>query len=80
MQMQMVGLTFRDFILLMTQLMCFRPLGIVWVIDSTDQSRMCVVQDEIETMLEHDDLADRPFPILFFANKVCIYRVSISVH
>lgn len=44
--------------------------GIVWVIDSTDKSRMCVVQDELETMLEHKALRGQEFPILFFANKM----------
>eukprot|EP00750_Incisomonas_marina_P001054 INCI10865.1.p1 GENE.INCI10865.1~~INCI10865.1.p1 ORF type:complete len:197 (+),score=42.89 INCI10865.1:200-790(+) len=44
--------------------------GIVWVIDSTDKVRMCVVQDEIENMLEHKQLRGKSFPILFFANKM----------
>ena len=46
--------------------------GIVWVIDSTDKVRMCVVQDEIENMLEHEQIRGKNFPILFFANKVSL--------
>lgn len=43
--------------------------GIIWVIDSTDKLRLCVVKDEIETMMRHKDVDGVKFPILFCANK-----------
>ncbi|KAL4104474.1 hypothetical protein QTP88_019772 [Uroleucon formosanum] len=44
--------------------------AIVFVIDSTDQMRFAVVKDELDMMLRHPDVADRPdLPILFVANK-----------
>lgn len=44
--------------------------GIIWVIDSTDQFRMCVVKDELKAMLAHEDIKSGKAPILFFANKM----------
>ncbi len=44
--------------------------GIIFVIDSSDTVRMCVVKDELETLLGHKDIAKRSVPILFFANKM----------
>ncbi len=44
--------------------------AVIFVVDSTDKVRMCVVKDELETMLSHADIAGRRVPILFFANKV----------
>lgn len=44
--------------------------AVIWVIDSTDKIRMCVVQDELRNLLEHKDVANVTFPILFCANKM----------
>lgn len=44
--------------------------GIVFVIDSSDALRLCVVKDELEEMLNHPDLKSRPIPLLIFANKM----------
>ena len=30
---------------------------------------MCVAKDELDYLLEHKDISNRPIPILFFANK-----------
>lgn len=44
--------------------------AIVFVVDSTDQMRFAVVKDELDMLLRHPDVADRPdLPILFAANK-----------
>jgi len=44
--------------------------AIVFAVDSTDQMRFAVVKDELDMMLRHPDVADRPdLPILFVANK-----------
>jgi len=43
--------------------------GIIFVIDSAEAVRMCVVKDELDTLLAHKDIAKRSIPILFFANK-----------
>jgi len=42
--------------------------GIIFCIDSTDEIRMCVAKDELETLLASEDL--RNVPLLFFANKM----------
>lgn len=45
--------------------------AIVFVVDSADQMRFAVVVDELQMMLRHRDVADRPdVPILFVANKI----------
>ncbi|OQS04081.1 endothelin-converting enzyme 1, metalloprotease family M13 [Thraustotheca clavata] len=44
--------------------------AIIFVMDSTDSIRMCVVKDELEQIIQHKDLASKKIPILFFANKV----------
>ena len=44
--------------------------AIIWVIDTSDPFRMCVVQEEFEIMLDHPDIKSDKVPILFFANKV----------
>jgi ADP-ribosylation factor-like protein 6 len=44
--------------------------GIIFVIDSSDSVRMCVVKDELDTLLQHKDIGKRSVPILFFANKM----------
>lgn len=38
--------------------------------DSTDQIRMVVAQDELRQLLDHDEVKAAKVPILFFANKV----------
>ena len=43
--------------------------GIIFVIDSAEPVRMCVVKDELDTLLAHKDIAKSQAPILFFANK-----------
>ena len=44
--------------------------GIIFVVDSADTVRMCVVKDELDTLLQHKDLKTRTsVPVLFFANK-----------
>nr|QXF29048.1 Arl6 [Gefionella okellyi] len=43
--------------------------GMIFVIDSSDKIRMCVVKDELETLLSHPDIRSKRVPILFFANK-----------
>mmetsp|Transcript_35951 Transcript_35951/g.101816 ORF Transcript_35951/g.101816 Transcript_35951/m.101816 type:complete len:179 (+) Transcript_35951:174-710(+) len=44
--------------------------AIIYVIDSADKIRMCVVKDELDAMLGHKDLGK--VPLLFFANKMDI--------
>ena len=38
-----------------------------------------VLQDELEQMLAHDSIKNRPVPVLFFANKVllCIHSLAV---
>lgn len=49
--------------------------GIIFVIDSTDSVRLCVVKDELEHLLSHQKLLenkkqqDKILPILFCCNK-----------
>jgi len=43
--------------------------GIIFVIDSAEAVRICVVKDELDQLLAHKDISSRPIPILFFANK-----------
>lgn len=31
---------------------------------------MCVAKEELQTLLEHPDIASKDIPIVFFANKV----------
>ncbi|KPA78040.1 putative ADP-ribosylation factor-like putativesmall GTPase [Leptomonas pyrrhocoris] len=44
--------------------------GVVFVVDSTDHLRLCVVKDELQLMLHHADLKNTAVPFLFFANKM----------
>merc|ERR1711976_365776 len=41
---------------------CYYPetRGIIFVVDSTDAVRMCVVQDELGHLLKHPDTAGKP--------------------
>eukprot|EP00796_Vickermania_ingenoplastis_P007596 gene7596-5357_t len=49
--------------------------GIIFVIDSSDALRLCVVKDELEEMLQHADIKSRPVPLLIFANKMDITQL-----
>ena len=42
--------------------------AIIFVIDASDSLRFCIVQDELQALLEHDMQAS--IPLLFFANKM----------
>lgn len=44
--------------------------GVVFVIDSSDALRLCVVKDELQQMLQHADLKATRTPFVFFANKM----------
>lgn len=44
--------------------------AIIFVIDCSDKLRMCVVKEELQAMLQHQDT--RGVPTLFFANKIDI--------
>ena len=44
--------------------------GVIFVIDSSDVVRLCVVKDEVKMLSEHPDL--RGVPVLFYANKMDI--------
>ncbi|KEG07371.1 putative ADP-ribosylation factor [Trypanosoma grayi] len=51
--------------------------GVIFVVDSSDELRMCVVKEEIELMLQHPDIARElpgrkgaKIPFLIYANKM----------
>lgn len=44
--------------------------GIIFVIDSSDRTRIAVAQEELQQLLTHPDIRSRPIPILFYANKM----------
>ncbi|ORC89870.1 putative ADP-ribosylation factor [Trypanosoma theileri] len=51
--------------------------GIIFVVDSSDHLRLCVVKEEIELMLQHPDIkrelpggGEQRIPVLFYANKM----------
>ena len=46
--------------------------GIIFVIDSSDRTRILVAREELEQLLSHPDIASRNIPVLFFANKMDI--------
>lgn len=46
--------------------------AIIFVVDSSDKIRMCVAKDELDGVLQHKSIKDRPIPLLFFANKMDI--------
>jgi len=43
--------------------------AIIYVVDSSDRMRLVVSHEELESMLGHSDLRNRPIPLLVFANK-----------
>jgi ADP-ribosylation factor-like protein 6 len=51
--------------------------GIIFVIDSSDKTRILVAREEVQQLLSHSDISSRNIPILFFANKMDI-RDSLS--
>ncbi|RNE98686.1 ADP-ribosylation factor [Trypanosoma rangeli] len=51
--------------------------GVIFVLDSSDELRLCVAKEEIELMLQHPDIARElpggngaKIPFLFYANKM----------
>ena len=42
--------------------------GVIFVIDSNDRARLCLVRDELQLMLKSPEL--KATPVLFFANKM----------
>jgi ADP-ribosylation factor-like protein 6 len=44
--------------------------AIIWVLDCSDKLRMSIAKHELGVLLGHRDLAERSFPLLFFANKM----------
>ncbi|VDL95514.1 unnamed protein product [Schistocephalus solidus] len=43
--------------------------GIIFVVDSTDKLRLLVASDEMEQLLSHKKIVNRPIPLLVLANK-----------
>eukprot|EP00761_Pharyngomonas_kirbyi_P004410 gb/GECH01004414.1/.p1 GENE.gb/GECH01004414.1/~~gb/GECH01004414.1/.p1 ORF type:complete len:181 (+),score=33.18 gb/GECH01004414.1/:1-543(+) len=41
--------------------------AVIFVFDTSDKLRICVVEDELDSLLQHPDLSTTP--VLFFANK-----------
>lgn len=46
--------------------------GIIFVIDSSDKTRILIAREELQELLSHPDIVSRNIPILFFANKMDI--------
>ena len=46
--------------------------GIIFVIDSSDKTRILIAREELQQLLTHPDISSRNIPILFFANKMDI--------
>lgn len=44
--------------------------AIIYVLDSTDQIRLCVAKDELAILLAHEEIRSTRIPILFYANKM----------
>jgi len=44
--------------------------AVVFVVDASDRMRLCQVQDELQTMLEHEDMRQSTMPLLIFCNKM----------
>mmetsp|Transcript_11158 Transcript_11158/g.12234 ORF Transcript_11158/g.12234 Transcript_11158/m.12234 type:complete len:199 (+) Transcript_11158:82-678(+) len=44
--------------------------AILYVIDSSDKTRLSVVKENIEEVLEHPSLMEHSIPIMFLANKI----------
>ncbi|XP_018650083.1 ADP-ribosylation factor-like 6, arl6 [Schistosoma mansoni] len=52
--------------------------AIIYVVDSSDELRLTVVEDEFQQLLKHPDICNRRIPILLFANKMDLSN-SITV-
>ncbi|CAF0746523.1 unnamed protein product [Rotaria sordida] len=46
--------------------------GIIFVVDSSDKTRILVAREEFQQLLSHHDISSRNIPILIFANKMDI--------
>ncbi|CAF1499150.1 unnamed protein product [Rotaria magnacalcarata] len=46
--------------------------AIIFIIDSSDRTRIFVAREELQQLLSHPDVSKRNIPILFFANKMDI--------
>jgi ADP-ribosylation factor-like protein 6 len=46
--------------------------GIIFVVDSSDKTRILIAREELQQLLSHPDILSRNIPILFFANKMDI--------
>eukprot|EP01029_Cantina_marsupialis_P005412 TRINITY_DN1586_c0_g1_i1.p2 TRINITY_DN1586_c0_g1~~TRINITY_DN1586_c0_g1_i1.p2 ORF type:complete len:208 (-),score=49.10 TRINITY_DN1586_c0_g1_i1:1215-1778(-) len=44
--------------------------AVIFVVDSADKIRMCVVKEELQDLLSNPVVKDANIPILFFANKM----------
>ncbi|CAH8479352.1 unnamed protein product [Schistosoma turkestanicum] len=44
--------------------------AIIYVVDSSDELRLIVAEDEFQQLLKHPDICSRRIPILLFANKM----------
>jgi ADP-ribosylation factor-like protein 6 len=44
--------------------------GIIFVVDSSDRTRIVVAHEELQQLLSHSDIRSRSIPILFLANKM----------
>lgn len=44
--------------------------GIIFVVDSSDKTRILVAREEFQQLLSHPDIVSRNIPILVFANKM----------
>ena len=53
--------------------------GIIFVVDSADTVRMCVVEDELKTLFSHTEISSKKIPILFLANKMDLPK-SLDPH
>jgi len=58
--------------------------GIVFVIDSSDKIRFAVAKNELDLLLDHKDVKEKPIPVLFLANKMdiagsCTAKECVSI-
>ena len=54
-----------------------RADGIIFVVDSSDKTRILVAREEFQQLLSHQAISSRNIPILVFANKMDV-RDSLS--
>lgn len=53
--------------------------GIIFVIDSDDRCRMCIVKDELDNLLMKEPIKSKKLPILFFSNKMDLPSAMTTV-